>query len=528
MTLRAVCYPRVSGARQRDAHTIESQLRMLPEFIARMGWELAAPASTYMDDGFTAKAGHLEARLGLQRLLRDAAAGAFDVVVVVDLDRLTRAEDMLERATIIGAFQRAGVKVASAISGQVLDLDTSHGDLLASLGGFFAAEWSRKHRARILEGKATAIARGRKPAGPTPYGLTYERATGAWGVDAERAPVVREIYDRVLRGEPYRQIAAALELAGAPRTRDGAWTHARVREIALAPTYRGEWLVHKARGLAIPVPPIVTPELWHAAQAAQRARRPANWTRGLHVNLCQGVSVCGVCGEPMGVTGGGKNPIRYYVCLDKKREGAGVDRCSNRMRQIPPTDELVWGLVRNLVLDDELLEQAAAPRAPGPGEAADFAREAKAYERQLAKLERAEAEILALFRRGKISAGAFERELAAAARDRELLERNRDLARDQLGRAARAQAQQDALAATLAELRARVDQTTPEERRALIRQLVRPGDGAITMRPREVEIVGRVPLPMPAGERIFPAAEVVSTCDRGENGVVGVRFRVVA
>lgn len=527
--MRAVCYPRVSSQAQRDTHTIDSQLRMLPAFIARMGWELAAPATTYMDDGYTAKAGHLAARLGLQRLLKDAGAGAFDVVVVVDIDRFTRSEDILERATILSAFQRAGVKVASAISGQVLDLDTSNGDLLASLGGFFAAEWSRKHRARILEGKATAITRGRKPAGPTPYGLTYERASGAWGIDPVRSQVVREIYDRVLRGEPYRQISAALERAGAPRTRDGAWTHARVREIALACTYRGEWLVHKARGLVIPVPPIVTPAIWHAAQAAQRARRPPNWTRGRWVNLCQGVSLCGLCGAPMGVTGGGKNPIRYYVCAHKKRDaGRGAERCENRMRQIPATDQLVWERLRVLVLDDELLEAAAAPRAPGPGEAAEFAREAKDYERRLAKLERAEAEILALYRRGKVSAGAFERELAAAARDRELLERNRDIAREQLGRAARAHVQQDALAATLAELRARVDRTTPEERRVLVRQLVRPGDGAITMHPAEVEIVGRLPLPTPAGAHIFPAAASVYNPGAGDDQVVGVRFRVVA
>jgi hypothetical protein len=47
--------------------------------------------------------------------LRDAAAGRFDVVVVADIDRLTRSEDLGERGAILGALQRAGVCVASAV-----------------------------------------------------------------------------------------------------------------------------------------------------------------------------------------------------------------------------------------------------------------------------------------------------------------------------------------------------------------------------------------------------------------------------
>ena len=526
MPLRAVCYPRVSSARQRDTHTIESQLRMLPEFIARQGWDLVSPATTYMDDGKTAKAGHLEARTGLGRLLRDAAAGLYDVVVVVDQDRLTRAEDIIERATIMGAFQRAGVKVASAISGQILDLDTSHGDLMASLGGYFAAEWSRKHRARIMEGKATAIARGRKPAGPTPYGRTYERATGEWGLDDERAAAVREVFARVLGGESVSRIAAALEESGAPRTRGGAWTHARVFDIATSSTYRGEWFANKAKGLSLRVPAIVDDPTWHAAQAALRRRRPANWTRGRYVNLCQGLSVCGLCGAPMGVTGG-LQQIRYYVCQHKKRPGAGVERCANRMRQIAETDELVWARLSALICDDELLAAAAAPAGDGEN-SVDWEREAKDYEKRLARLERAEAEILALFRRGKVSSGAMDRELAGAARERSLLERNRDLAREQLGRGALGAIQEQALADAIEDLRERVGGSSAEERRELVRLLVPAGGGAITMRPSEVEIVGLLPLPMQNGASIFPTAATACNAGGGEDAVVGVRFRVVA
>jgi DNA invertase Pin-like site-specific DNA recombinase len=141
--MRAVCYARVSSAAQRERDTIASQLRVLPEFVAKQAWSLAMPVGTYVDDGRTAKSGQLEHRLGLAKLLRDAAAKLFDVVVVVDIDRLTRAEDLAERGAILGALQAAGVRIASATSGQVLDLSTSTGDLFTTLHAFFAADHLR-------------------------------------------------------------------------------------------------------------------------------------------------------------------------------------------------------------------------------------------------------------------------------------------------------------------------------------------------------------------------------------------------
>lgn len=73
--MRAVCYSRVSSASQAERGTIESQFRDLPAFVARMGWQLVRPISTYVDDGRTARSGHLAARTGFAALLRDAAAG---------------------------------------------------------------------------------------------------------------------------------------------------------------------------------------------------------------------------------------------------------------------------------------------------------------------------------------------------------------------------------------------------------------------------------------------------------------------
>jgi DNA invertase Pin-like site-specific DNA recombinase len=214
--VKAAIYARVSSLGQRDKHTIASQLSTLPAFVASRGWELVG---TYVDDGKTAKAGHLEKRDGFAKLLADMGARKFDVVVVVDQDRLTRSEDLRERGEVLGAFQRAGVQLAIASSGQLLDLGSSMGDLLSGLQAFFSAEENRKRRERSLRGKDEAARQGRKPGGITPFGYVYtkaERLADRPGDDRHRHRDLRAPRRR-------RQLRGARARLRAPRRAAAAW-----------------------------------------------------------------------------------------------------------------------------------------------------------------------------------------------------------------------------------------------------------------------------------------------------------------
>jgi DNA invertase Pin-like site-specific DNA recombinase len=523
--VRAVIYARVSSQAQREAQTIESQLRVLPDFVARQGWTLAQPASTYVDDGRSAKSGQLEKRDAFARLLADAAARQFDLVAVIDLDRLTRSEDLTERGAILGAFQRAGVRLAVASSGQILDLSSSMGDLFATLQSFFAAEENRKRRDRTVRGKLTAISRGWKPSGPTPYGWHYDRATHAWSVDPAQAAVALEIYERAASGATLHQVAGEFNDRDIPRPRGGAWTRERVHQIARNPAYRGEYIADKARGLTITVPRIVSDELWFAARAGMEARR-LHENRGKrhrrHFNLCQGIAICEVCGDPIQVTGNANR--RYYVCRSKKQPGRNVARCMNPMREIGELDARVWGAVRRALNDPQFLREAAEERRRRSREV-DWAAELRDYEKKLDRHEKAESTILEQFRRGRISQGAMERELAGAARERGLLERNRDLARDQLGKAHQLRGEAEQIDAILQRLRERIDAASPAERRDILRLLV-PGrdEYRITIGPGEVVVVGHLE---PSSPRVFQTASAGSSTQHEAYGPV-LRFRLVA
>jgi DNA invertase Pin-like site-specific DNA recombinase len=392
--VRAVAYARVSSAMQRDRETIASQLRVLPEFIARQGWILARPIETYVDDGRSAKAGNLAARLGLGALLRDAALGLFDVVVVVDVDRLTRSEDIEERGMILGAFQRARVKLASATSSQVLDLSTSTGDLFTTLHAFFAAEWTRKHRERVVQGKITAIQRGRKPAGRPPYGLAYDRATGQWAIDPVRGPFVVEMFQRVADGDSCRKIADDLHERGAPRPR-GPWERHRVARIIRSRALLGTWVVDKTRNLTIAVPPVIDEDLWQRAQVALDASGRRGLRKTEHAYLLEGLCVCAACGSPMLIRSrvwdprrNGRHQEAAYLCKGRKVFRLGAKRC---MQPIVPTadaDTRAWRAVVE-ELSDPGLAAAVAREVEGQGEdARSWEVDAEGYRQHLARLER--------------------------------------------------------------------------------------------------------------------------------------------
>src|SRR5579872_1575298 len=72
--MRAVIYARYSTDLQREA-SIEDQVRVCRQRIKREGWKLGA---TYSD---AASSGTSRLRPGYQKLLDDARAGAFDVVL---------------------------------------------------------------------------------------------------------------------------------------------------------------------------------------------------------------------------------------------------------------------------------------------------------------------------------------------------------------------------------------------------------------------------------------------------------------
>lgn len=496
MTTRAAIYARVSSQAQRDAHTIENQLRALPAFVAAQGWTLAG---TYVDDGRSAKTGKLEKRDGFARLLAAAEARRFDVLVVADVDRLTRTNDMRERAAILGPFQRAGIRIVTPTGGE-LDLRTMLGELYVTMQALVAAEENRKRAERVKAGKARAIAEGRKPAGPTPYGLAYTRATGRWSLDPERADVVREIFRRVIGGESCKLIADDLHVRGVPPPR-GPWTRHKVWHIVRSRHVVGEWTADKRTRAVVRVPAIIDEETWQAAQdkLIEHGKRGLRKTR--HVYLLEGLATCGTCGEPIAIRSPtpqrrGRVGPAAYVCRARKYDQRG-GRCPAPILPVADVDQRVWAIVARALAGPQLAELVARRVEARTANRRDWEADVRRYEAQLDRAERAAAAIAARFRRGLLPEAAFDMELRAAGKERAALAVQLDRARQ----AARAHDDpQVSPEQWLAVLRGLAETMAPEARQRAVRLLVPPGN--VVFADREVEVV--LEIDEPAESRSSP------------------------
>lgn len=490
--LRAAIYARVSSAGQRDKQTVESQLLVLRPFVAAQGWELAGE---YVDDGRSAKTGALERRDAFARLMRDAEQHRFDIVVVFDINRLTRTGSIEERAQILGPFQRLGIQIATP-SGGVLDLRSFFGEFYTLLQALVAAEDNRKRAEGIKAGKLRAIARGRKPAGASPYGLRYDVRTGAWSIDDGEAAIVREVYERSLAGETARAIAADLQRRGVPRPQGGRWTDSTVYVMLRHTAYRGELVVDRGRGLKIDVPAIVSPATWFAC----RDRASTSGLRGLRRckqnYLLEGsLAVCALCGSRIAIQSASHtgNPRRRptpakYVCSKRRRPELGETPCAARYWDVGEVDDRIWSAISRLVNTPGRLERAAAKlqaRANGDGDT--WKADLEAAERRVAQLARAEAAIMSRFQAGTISAEALDLFLAKSKRDMEMAKQQVEAARRAQFAAGRASSRATNLAKLIETLRARSTNPSAEEKRELVRQILRPRSVVLSIATIELE-----------------------------------------
>ncbi len=83
--LKAVGYRRVSMREQVDGHSLDAQEKNIRDYVNAQGWQLI---EIYTDAGISAKKDSF--RPDLDRLMKNAEAGKFDVIVVDKSDRFYR------------------------------------------------------------------------------------------------------------------------------------------------------------------------------------------------------------------------------------------------------------------------------------------------------------------------------------------------------------------------------------------------------------------------------------------------------
>ena len=140
------------------------QLRDLRELAERRAFDIVAE---YCDEGIS---GAKDSRPGLNRLLTDAGAGKFSVILVWKLDRLGRS--LVHLVRLMDDFRRHGIELVSFTEG--LDFTTTTGKLLFQIISAFAAFERDRIRERVLAGMRNARAKGKRIGRPPRTYLSEE------------------------------------------------------------------------------------------------------------------------------------------------------------------------------------------------------------------------------------------------------------------------------------------------------------------------------------------------------------------
>jgi site-specific DNA recombinase len=143
-TLRAVGYRRVSMRDQVDGFSLDAQENNIRKFATSKGWELG---EIYIDAGISAKKD--SHRPSLDRLMKDAEADKFDVVIVDKIDRFYR--HLTGLLTALDKLHSFDVSFASVQ--EQMDFTTPWGKLTLTMLGMLAEIYIDNLRQETRKGK---------------------------------------------------------------------------------------------------------------------------------------------------------------------------------------------------------------------------------------------------------------------------------------------------------------------------------------------------------------------------------------
>ncbi len=158
--LRAVGYRRVSMREQVDGFSLDAQENNIRQFAEAQGWQLT---HIYTDAGISAKKD--SHRPSLEKMMADAEAGRFDVIVVDKVDRFYR-----HLRALLGALDQLNTwDIAFASVQERLDFTTVWGKLTLTVLGTLAEIYIDNLRQETRKGKLQRARDGYWNGNPT-YG----------------------------------------------------------------------------------------------------------------------------------------------------------------------------------------------------------------------------------------------------------------------------------------------------------------------------------------------------------------------
>jgi site-specific DNA recombinase len=503
---RVACYARVSTEDQAERQTVGAQTDFLRRYCDLHALDVAG---VYVDDGVSGTL-TLEDRPEGKRLLDDAGAGAFSVVLVYKLDRLGRS-----LKTLLDGHDKLEARGVAIRSGtEPFDTTSPVGKFVFSLLASVAELDRATSLERMSRGRDRVAGNGSYTGGPIPFGydldaerrlVPSDRLVEPLGIT--EAQVVTKLFHQVAAGEITLNGAARhLTALGVPRvqryapnrkkggaarvlTRTAEWGQSSVGCIIHNSVYKGAGVVESRYGdVQRPAVPLVDPETWERAQQATIANRNLSKRGSDHDYLLRGLVRCGNCGRAFVGALNTAGAPKYRCSSNAGRAARNPSRCPAGQVDGKRLETTIGGEVKAFVADpSSYIEAAQAQHRAWSADAARIEADQRAYTAELAGKERERERVLDLFRRGRITSAECDRDLDKVAAEARQIREQLDGIRARLEMVAAQEAYLADVGVLMATTAQAIDEIERTNDRAAMRGLIEDLVPAITIM---TEVVG--------------------------------------
>ena len=345
--MNAVIYARFSPGPRQTEQSIEGQVRDCMAFAKENGINVL---DVYADRKISGT--DFENRADFNRMIRDAERKQFDCVIVWKIDRFGRDREEIALNKI--KLKKHGIKLLYA---KELIPDGPEGIILESLLEGLAEYYVADLRQKVKRGQRESALKGLAVSGQAAYG--YKIVDKMYQVEEKEAWVVRYVFENYAAGCTAVEILENLEKMGVKNRKGGLITKNGIYTMLRNEKYIGRCFYD---GIPIPIPAIVSQELWDAVHATfhKRVGQAASY-KAEEKYLLSLKAYCGECGSLLvGECGYGKKKVRYsyYKCAAKKRKN-GSDKCTLKTYRKDDLEDFVVYHTINDVLQDDVIEYLA-------------------------------------------------------------------------------------------------------------------------------------------------------------------------
>ena len=342
--LRVTYYARVSSESDEQLNSLGNQIRYYEDFIRKNASWTFVPG--YIDEGLSGIS--TKRRENFNRMVDDAEAGKFDLVITKEISRFAR--NTLDSIQYTRQLLNAGVGVF--FQNDNINTFDEDSELRLSIMSSIAQDELRKLSSRVKFGHQQAIKQNVVLGNSRIFG--YIKDDGRLVIDEEQAVMVRELFELYATDEYSMKQLECLFWEKGYRNHNGKKiAHSTMSGMISNPKYKGyyvgnkvkvvdmftkkqkflpeeEWVMYKDE-TGETVPAIVSEELWEKANEVLYMRSQDVITaqhKTVHQNLLTGKLICSHCGKPYyrkDAVGKNGEKMSKWVCSGKIKNGA--DSC---------------------------------------------------------------------------------------------------------------------------------------------------------------------------------------------------------